>query len=230
MANVTNSALGLDRQSTFRNQRGFSLIELMLVIAIMSLLASVSWPAIVGVVSGDRLTNNAYELSGLMQQARATALSQHTYVWLGFRSYTQDGANSLMVASVSGNSGLATDLQNTNYQLSTKPVILKNVSLATAPNYAALPGLDVTNNTDAASQPYFFQLSVPGNSTAKFSDVIVFGPDGQVWLPTNTGALPQQPVQCVGVGLNAAPSPANNLHTVAVQVHGLSGQVSVFQQ
>lgn len=205
------------------------MVELMCVIAIISLLASAAWPAIVGVVSGDRLTNNAYELGGLMQQARTTAVSQHTYVWLGFYSYTQDGASSLMVASISGNSGLPTDLQNTNYQISTKPVVLKNVSLATAANYAALPGLDTTYNTDVASQAYTFQLSVPGNSKAQFGEVIVFGPDGQVWLPqTGTGTL-QQPVQCVGVGLNAAPSSAKNLHTVAVQVHGLSGEVSVYR-
>ena len=133
-----------------------------------------------------------------------------------------------MVASVVGNSGLATDLQNSNYQFSTKPVILKNVSVASAPNYAALPGL-VTPNTDVASQTFSFQLSVPGNTHATFSDVIAFGPDGQAWLPTSSGSLPQYPAQCVGVGLNAAPT-ATNLRTVAVQVHGLSGQVSVFQQ
>lgn len=228
MANATNSMLGINRQSTFRNQRGFSVVELMVVIAIMSLLASAAWPAIVGVVSGDRLTNNAYELSGLMQQARTTAVTQHTYVWLGFYTYTQDGAPSLMVASVSGNSGLATDLQSNNYQLSTKTVILKNAALATAPNYAALPGLDVTNNTDAATQTYSFPLNVPGHAGAAFSEVVVFGPDGQVSLPQANGTL--QLVQCVGVGLNAAPGSPNKLHTVAVQVHGLSGQTSVFQQ
>jgi prepilin-type N-terminal cleavage/methylation domain-containing protein len=221
--------VALGRQAARRSQRGFSLVELMCVVAIMSLLASVSWPAIVGLVSGNRLTNNAYELGGLVQQARTAAITQHTYVWLGFYSYTQDGAQAVMVASVSGNSGLATDLP-ANCRLSAKPVIMKNVSLATAANYTALPGLDVTDNTDAASQGYTFPLSIPGHANATFTNVIAFGPDGQVWLPqTGTGAL-QQPVQCVGVGLNAAPSPANNLHTVAVQVHGLSGQVSVFQQ
>jgi prepilin-type N-terminal cleavage/methylation domain-containing protein len=235
MANVTNSTLGLGRQSANRSQRGFSLVELMCVVAIMSLLASVSWPAIVGLVSGNRLTNNAYELSGLMQAARTTAMTQHTYVWLGFYSYTTaEGSPAVMVASVVGNSGLSTDLPG-NCRLSTKPVILKNVKLApfaTPPNYAALPGLAVPDNVivfDAGSQTSSFQWNVPGNSSATFSDVIVFGPDGQASLPlTSTGAL--QLVQCVGVGLNAAPNSTSNLHSVAVQVHGLSGQVSVFQQ
>ena len=227
--------VGFSRQSSLRSQKGFSLVELLCVIAIMSLMASVTWPAIVGVMSGNRLTNNAYELSGLIQQARTAAVSQHTYVWLGFYSYTSpEGAQSLAVVSLSDNSGLSTDIQtdiqNDNYRLSAKPVILNSVALATAQNYAALPGLDTTDNTDAGSQSYSFQFSIPGHANATFSDVIVFGPDGQVWLPSSSGALPQYPVQCVGVGLNATPISSAKLHTIAVQAHGLSGQVGVFQQ
>ncbi len=205
-------------------------MELLCVVAILSVMASMTMPSIVGMISGSRLTNNAYELSGLIQQARTAALTEHTYVWLGFSSSTQNGAPSLMVASVVGNSGLATDLQNSNYQLAFKPVILKNVSVATATNYAALPGLDAPDNTDVGSQTYSFTMNALGIANTQFTDVIAFGPDGQAYLPTSSGALGNAPVQCVGVGLNAAPGSASNQHTVAVQLHGLSGQVSVFQQ
>ena len=201
----------------------------MCVIAIMSLLVSAAWPSIVGMVSGNRLTNNAYELSGLIQQARTTALTEHTYVWIGFSSVTQNGAPSLMVASVVGRSGMASDLSNSNTQLAAKPMVLKNVQLATAANYAALPGLNTTNNTDAGSQTYPFQYSVEGQANLTFTEVIAFGPDGQANLPqTSGGAL--QLVQCLGIGLKAAPGSTAAPHTVAVQIHGLSGQVAVFQQ
>jgi prepilin-type N-terminal cleavage/methylation domain-containing protein len=232
MANVTNSTLGLARPASIQNRRGFSLVEMLCVIAIVSLLASVSWPSIVGVVSGDRLTNNAYELDGLIQQARNTAITDHTYVWLGFNNFSQSGAPSLLVAGIMSNSGLATDPQSSgmsNFQPVFKPVILRGVSLATAQNYAALPGL-LAPNTDAGSQSYSFQMNALGTPNAQFTDVIAFGPDGQAYLPSSAGALGNAPVQCVGVGLNNAPVSANHLHTVAVQVHGLSGQVSVFQQ
>jgi prepilin-type N-terminal cleavage/methylation domain-containing protein len=228
MVNVTNSTLGLSSRASLRNKRGFSLMELMCVVAILSVLASMTWPSIVGMVSGSRLTNNAYELSGLVQQARTAALTEHSYVWLGFSTTSQNGAPALVVASVIGNSGLATDLQNSQYQAVFKPVILKGVSLAAAQNYAAIPGL-LSPNTDVGSQTYSFQMNALGTTNVQFNDVIVFGPDGQAYLPTSSGALGSAPVQCVGVGLNAAPA-ASNLHTVAVQVHGLSGQVSVFQQ
>ena len=232
MPNVTNTIQGFDRRPASRRRGGFSLVELMCVIAIISVMASITWPSIVGLVSGNRLTNNAFELGGLMQQARAAALTEHTYVWVGFSATTQNGSPSLLVASVMSNSGMATDPQNggiANFQPVFKPVILKGVALATAPNYAALPGLDSTNNTDAGSQTYTFQMNTLGIASAQFSDVIVFGPDGQAYLPASTGTLSAAPVQCVGVGLNAAPS-SSVAHTVAVQVRGLSGQVSVFQQ
>ena len=211
-----------------RGQTGFSLVEMMCVIAIMSLLASAAWPSIVGMVSGNRLTNNAYELRGLIQQARTTALTEHTYVWVGFSSTTQSGAPSLIVTSLVGKSGSSTDLTSNNTQLAAKPMVLKNVQLATAANYQALPGLDVTDNTDAGTQTFTFQNSVEGQNNLTFTEVIAFGPDGQASLVQGSGSLLLE--ECLGIGLNAAPASAAKPHTVAVQVHGLSGQVAVFQQ
>jgi prepilin-type N-terminal cleavage/methylation domain-containing protein len=208
-------------------QKGFSLVELMAVLAIMSVVASASWPSITGLISGNKLTNNAYELGGLIQQARTTAITQHTYVWIGFSSTTQNGAPALMVASWVANSGLSTDL-TINSQPAAKPMIIKNVQLATVANYSALPGLDATDNTDVGTQGYTFTSTVAGQANVVFKDLIAFGPDGQASLPKTSGGSLQL-VQCLGLGLNAAPSGAN-LHTVAVQVHGLSGQVGVFQQ
>lgn len=217
-----------------RRSGGFTLIELLCVIAIMGILAAICGPSIASVAAGDRLTNNIYELSGLLQQSRAAAMAQHTYVWLGFYSYTQDGSPALMVASILPNSGILaangiqTDIANNQFRTSTQRVVIKNAKLADVSNYSALPGLDVANNTDAGSQAYSFQLNVPENSSASFGEVIVFGPDGEVNLPQEDGTL--KVTQCVGIGLTAAPGSGNRTHSAAIQIHGLSGQVSIFQQ
>ena len=223
----TNAAVSAFRASNFR--KGFSLVELLCVITIVSILASVTGPSIVGMLSGDQLTNNAYQISGIAQQARTTAMSQHTYVWLGFYSYTNSGAPALMAATVQINSGIATDLPSTaaNYRLVSKPVILRNATIAAASAYTGLIGIDSTDNTDVATQNYAFSMSVPGNANATFTNCIVFGPDGQVYLPSNTGAL-AAPTLCVGLGINA--SPGHTVRTAAIQIRGLSGQVSVFRQ
>ena len=76
--------------------------------AVVSVMTSLAWPAIVGIVGGDRLSNNAYVLSDVIQQARASAMARHTYVWVGFNTHSR----ALMacpavtaIASVCGNSG-----------------------------------------------------------------------------------------------------------------------------
>ncbi|HEY0256567.1 MAG TPA: prepilin-type N-terminal cleavage/methylation domain-containing protein [Candidatus Methylacidiphilales bacterium] len=219
--------------SRSRLKNGFSLVELLCVIAIVSVLASATAPSIMGMLSGDQLTNNVYQLGGLVQQARVTAVTQHTYVWLGFSSTTKDGSPAVVVAMVSGNSGLSTDLNNSNYRLATKLVALKNVKLAALTDYKSLPGYDTTDNpTDAGAQSYTFTMSIPGNTAAKFGSVIAFGPDGQANVTQTGGSLPPggslQLVQCVGLGLDASPS--NKLRAAAIQVHGLSGQVSILRQ
>jgi prepilin-type N-terminal cleavage/methylation domain-containing protein len=229
MAKMTNSNVPVTTCKRTFSRKGFSLVELLCVITIVSILASVTGPAIVGMISGDQLTNNAYQLSGIAQQARTTAISQHTYVWLGFSSYTNNGAPAVMAAMVQIDSGLSTDLPNVaaNYRLVSKPVVLRNATIAAASAYTGLTGVDSTDNTDVSTQTFTFPMSVPGNANATFTDCIVFGPDGQVYLPTSAGAI-AAPTQCVGLGINAANS--HTLRTAAIQIRGLSGQVSVFRQ
>jgi len=70
-------------------RRGFSLVEMLLVIAIMVLLVVISLPAIRS-IRGDRdLSRAAYELAGTLEQARSYAMAANTYVWVGF--YEEDG-------------------------------------------------------------------------------------------------------------------------------------------
>jgi len=211
------------------SKKGFSLVELLCVITIISILASVTGPSIVGMLSGDQLTNNAYQLSGIAQQARTTAMSQHTYVWLGFYSYTSNGAPAVMAATAQINSGLSTDLPTiaANYRLASKPVTLRNTTIAAASAYLGLRGVDSADNTDVSTPGFSFSMSVPGNANATFTDCIVFGPDGQAYLPSSVGAI-AAPTQCVGLGINA--SPGHTIRTAAIQIRGLSGQVSVFRQ
>jgi prepilin-type N-terminal cleavage/methylation domain-containing protein len=223
-------ATSLTARKNLRAQGGFSLMEMICVLAVVSVMASLAMPAITGMVTGDRLSNNAYTLSDVIQQARASAMARHTYVWVGFSSYTSaDGVPTVMVASLTGNSGQASDLTSNNYVLSERPAILRNVAITGAANYATLPGYDGSvTTTDVASQGYSFLASVAGRTNANFSDVIAFNPNGEANLAqSSTGTL--QLVQCLGMGLQVAPS-SSKLHVAAIQVRGLSGDVTVLRQ
>jgi prepilin-type N-terminal cleavage/methylation domain-containing protein len=215
------------RKLSARRAAGFSLIELLCVITIMSVVMATTWTSIVGLISGNKLSNSVYDLSGLVRQAKTAAMTQNTYVWLGFYSTTLDGAPTVMVSTVYAKSGLATDIQSKNVLSLVRPVTFKNVALDQAKHYLTLPGVDVTDNNDAATQSNFtFTQNIPNQGIVTFSEVIVFSPDGSVNLPQADGSLSMVP--CVGIGLNA--SPAKVSRTVGVQIHGLSGQVSIFQQ
>jgi type IV fimbrial biogenesis protein FimT len=65
--------------NTPKKTRGFSLIELMLVIAVMMILAAISVPTLMKTVSDISLRYTASDLSGLLQSARMQAVRQNTF-------------------------------------------------------------------------------------------------------------------------------------------------------
>src|ERR1700677_3538210 len=63
---------------------GFSLVELLVVLAIISLLASILLLSMSGTKSSRDLANAAYTIQGALEQARTLAMSTDTYTWVGF--------------------------------------------------------------------------------------------------------------------------------------------------
>lgn len=59
--------------------RGFSLIELVIAVAVMMIMAAVFTPLISNVVSGIKLRYSATDLSGLIQKARIEAARKNTF-------------------------------------------------------------------------------------------------------------------------------------------------------
>ena len=63
---------------------GFTLIELMVVIGVISLLMVLVVPAVSNLKGSGDLTNAAFTISGALEHARSHALGNNTYVWVGF--------------------------------------------------------------------------------------------------------------------------------------------------
>ena len=75
-----------------RRQRAFTLIELLVVIGIMALVVAFSRLAIEGLSSSGKFNASLSNVSGILEQGRAYAIAQDTYVWVVFYEYSPPAA------------------------------------------------------------------------------------------------------------------------------------------
>jgi prepilin-type N-terminal cleavage/methylation domain-containing protein len=78
----------LRRDASKRAQDAFSLIELMVVIAIIVLVSALIAPAFRSLKGAGDVTSAAYTIKGVLEQARTYAMANNTYTWIGF--YEED--------------------------------------------------------------------------------------------------------------------------------------------
>src|SRR5436190_5021235 len=71
---------------------GFTLIELLVVIGVIILLTALLTPAFTNLKSAGDVTSAAYTIKGVLEQARAYAMANNTYTWVGL--YEEDGSQS----------------------------------------------------------------------------------------------------------------------------------------
>jgi prepilin-type N-terminal cleavage/methylation domain-containing protein len=63
---------------------GFSLVELLVVLAIMSVITAMSLPIVNSIRDSQNVTLATNSVSTVLQRARAYAMAHNTYVWVGF--------------------------------------------------------------------------------------------------------------------------------------------------
>ena len=226
-------------------QSGFSLVELVTVIAIIAILTAAGAPALSAIVSSGNANQNISQLSGILEQAREYAVAQHTYVWVAFSApTTTTGSKQVSVAVVASTDGTdpgASDWQDYPYgqvpspgqtlTLVNKIVTLKELSLeganslkpSTLPQNPAVA--DPTNSLAGNSGSGFFNIALPGQSSlTAFSQAIEFTPSGQA---RNSSS----PVDIIDVDVQPQKGTVDDTKNVAVlRVSGLTGETAVYRQ
>jgi prepilin-type N-terminal cleavage/methylation domain-containing protein len=89
-ARITDHHSVRARQRDPESIRGFTLLELLIVVGIIAVLLVLTAPAFTYIKGGTDVTNAAYTIKGVLDTARTYAKANNTYTWVGF--YEEDAS------------------------------------------------------------------------------------------------------------------------------------------
>ncbi len=190
---------------------GFSLTELLVVVAIMAIMASLTLPALKGLNQAGRFNASIGGLDETLNLARQTAVARNTYVFvaLAVPASSADSLSALVVASADGTnpfasawSGVVT-LPDPAFRLVAPPKDYAQcqfieAGVVTPRQIPTLPGAGATSQNGLSTDPVFTVATPAGPRT--YSRVIAYAPSGQAY-----NGLTQ--VDFIEFGLQPGPAP-----------------------
>src|SRR6476659_10161547 len=81
---TSNDRLPTAAERGTKSVRGFTLLELLIVVGIIGLLLVLIAPALTTIKGGTDVTSAAYTIQGVLDTARTYAKANNTYTWVGF--------------------------------------------------------------------------------------------------------------------------------------------------
>jgi len=224
--------------------RGFSLIELLVVVSIMSIVASFAMVAFNNMSKSTDFTADINGVTQGIEQARAAAMAGNTYVWIGFIQLSAatpgnvDGIDEVLMAAVYGKNGQSTDLAAGHYTPLFGPKTLKSLDLVKPPFDASVlqsAGRQAADDLSASQldpNPANCQFSQTVGSkkvngkTPVFTELLQFNPLGEARIKSTSS-------NWIEIGMESWPwskSPDLNPKIAIVQVSGFSGKVRIFRR
>lgn len=211
----------------------FSLMELLAVLALVAILVVAGLPAIASLSRGNQFTRNVYHLCETLQFARAKAMGENTYVWVGLLPQAAgdadnpSGSDRVVLVAVSARNGLASDLAAGNVHAETRVEFLDRLRVSPI-DAASLPAPgretsdvdDLSASTLADAQGALTRTFA--GKTLTFAQLIQFDPRGAARIKSTAS-------KWIEIGLRPDGEGARSSFGV-IQINGLTGQTRFFRQ
>ncbi len=195
-----------------------SLIELLVVVALIAILAAISVPAFVSIAQGSGMRRAINGISDVLEGARTEAMATSTWVLVGLADTTQVNAartpqlTLMVVASRDGTTNTAA----ANLIALAKPVRIENVRILDSPTQWAGNAALLKNSS------FRFTGTIAGSAQTFTNTVIAFSPQGEALItPTALSSWIEIPVREMRGTKEIAEK------TASIRVSGVSGQVVV---
>jgi prepilin-type N-terminal cleavage/methylation domain-containing protein len=187
------------RQRDPESIRGFTLLELLIVVGIIGLLLVLAAPAFVTIKGGTDVTSAAYTIKGALDTARSYAISNDTYTWVGFLEENVDNPASpnpnmpavgRLVMSIVASKDRTTIYVDPNNPADIDPTRLIQVGkLIKIDNVHAWTHTDAPNGTGSTfdtrpnvASAYCIGDSTPPNSATPFQYPVGNGPPSPQYI------------------------------------------------
>lgn len=238
------------------NHQGFTLLELLVVMAIMGVMIAVLAPAFTSIKGGSDLTNAAYDIAGTLEQARAYAMANNTFVWVGIveEDVTADASKPqtagigrvamAVVASKDGTRGydvtsiniISPAISGSNLVSLNKVQHFENAHLVTPTDATpisstggmARPLADYILGSSSSNSVTPFSSSI-GAGQYSFTQVINYDPQGvaRIQQAANTDSIPKY----IEIGLRQAHGNvvSNDPNAAAIQINGMTGATRIYR-
>lgn len=170
--------------------------------AIIGIIIALGLPALTSIGTSKGVTQAAYDISDLLEFARAEAVARQTYVWVGIKPERSGPNTVLKLGAVYAKDGTPTIAGN--YQPLTRALTVSGVTLT---NFAALNPATKATLTDQnlavtaeASGNHAVEFQIGGVKFDANASTITFTPSGEAML--NGAPLPTDGFDpMIGIGL-----------------------------
>lgn len=177
---ICAAVIGISGTKKWR-EAGFTLIEILAVVAIMTALTLVAIPSIGSIDKARRMGRAVHDLSDFLQLARYGAISRQTYVWVGARNVTIEGQYNVQLMAVYSLDATSSNVTPANLRPLLKTLQVPGMRLCQWSNLKSTTQELLGQGTpeSIASNTNGIQFTV---GPAAYTETLTFTPKGEVLL------------------------------------------------